>query len=192
MRNHTEISESFRNLCHLIRNAVKKRHQCLQTKEHVKQCCKSSNIKVALAAVDALRNNNIPLVLSFFAPGAVIDFHGDSANLNGIPIIPFAGTFPAAQFFTKSAQFITTNNVGPVTDIEFDCFFNYVSLTLNLTSTPRCSPTSPNGPTQTLENIFKFTFNQQCQITRVDIFTDTSGLTLFFATACGPLAGKKK
>jgi hypothetical protein len=102
------------------------------------------------------------------------------------PIIPFAGTFPAAQFFAKQSQFLTVNSVGPVTDIEFSCFFDHVSLTVNITSTPRCSPTSPNGPTQTLSNILKFTFNQQCQITRVDIYTDTSGLALFYAVLCGP------
>ena len=159
-----------------------KRHCEIHTKGHAKKCCCDPNIKVAEAVIEALRQGNISLLLTYFALGGVVDFHGESASIDGIPIIPFAGTYAAADFFVRLSQYLTITAVGPVTDVEFSCYFDHVTLTVAITSTPRCSPTSPSGPTQTLSNLLKFTFNKECQITRVDIYTDTSGLALFYAS----------
>lgn len=164
----------------------RKAHKKLHCKSHIRKCCKDPNIKTALAALDAFRAGDIARVLTFFAAGGVVDFHAEgSIPPSTTPVVPFGGTFPAAQFFALINQFLTNFAISAAREVQFSCDFNLVTLTVDLTAAPRCTPTGPTGPTATNEYLLKFTFNDNCQIARIDIYGDVSNLVLFFTLVCG-------
>ncbi len=165
----------------------------LYSSSHSKKCCRktpkanccSKNIRNAVAAYNDFASGNIPGFLSFFAPGGTITFYGGAAKCpGGQSIIPFAGTFPALQFLELLNTYLVNFTPGPITDVEFDCDTDHVSLTASATAAAVCAPGGPPGPSVTVSQILKFTFNDEHQITSIEIYQDTSALTLFYFFEC--------
>lgn len=148
------------------------------------------NIKTAITAYSAIRAGNTNCVLSLVAPNAIFNYNGGNAKIPGTdtPVIPFAGPLSPQQFFEKLNTFTITNVYSDVQDVSVNCDCSQVILTVNITSQIRCSATSQPSPPHSEVFLLRFSFNQCGQITRLDIFTDNSLATLFYALGCGVLA----
>ena len=132
----------------------------------------------AVRSIDAFRAGNNTQLLSYFAPDATLYYHGQSANIP--TLIPFAGTFQGQagiiNFLTLVGLYNTPLVVSPVRDAICACYQVY--LTLDITGAPKNG--SVVGTSQTLTYVAHFTFNQCAQISRLDLFTNTTDLALFF------------
>ena len=130
---------------------------------------------------------------SLFAAGGTFTFYGSSAAVGPVTFIPFAGIYNVSTepsfttFFNQVGTSGITFAVGAPRDLTLspDCLT--LTSTVDVTFAPRCGVGGTQGPTSTLVNVIVFKFNAFGQIVSANVYTDTSGLALFYATACPPL-----
>lgn len=136
-----------------------------------------------IASINTTNAGVIPITAftNLFAPNGTFTFNATA------PIIPFGGTFTVAtlpQFFVALYNSIVVSNISTPLDVAVNQCGTSVYIAVNVTSSPRCSPTAPLGPTATLQNILQFQFNPCGQIQSIGVYADTSGLAAYYLTTC--------
>ena len=147
------------------------------------------NIQTAITALQAFQSSNFPCFLSLFAQGGIGNLVGNNATIpdTSIPIIPFSGPYPIAEFLTLTTTYLVGTQISNPVSIEANSTITNVTFYVNLTAAARCSPTGTVGSTITVPTVLHFLFNPCGQIAELDLYTDVSSLALFYALKCTPV-----
>jgi len=149
----------------------------------------NTNLERLLAIYQAFQNGDPTPFLNALAPNFVLTYHGDSARVGPVPIIPFAGSFVGVagvqQYLQKLTQSLITISQSSPSNIQANSDFTQITINVTDVVQPRCGTVL--GPVLTLKSVIQTGFNAQGQIISTDIYEDTSALAIFYNSNCPPL-----